>query len=176
MENIMNVVNWASQNPELTKTGVDLMTLVFKNAAGAVYSKVAAIKNVKENEKLHNAYNEIIDELIQERTEAIRISQIYASELSRVQISEEDIGHLHKTISSLLEVLKGVSPDAEWNKFEGVINELVSVSTLRTLQLLGFNFKEAIGEPLTELCKKSISGISTTRAAGGINKNQNTRR
>ena len=76
-----NAINWITQNPDLVKVGTDLATLVFKNAAGAVSNKVASVRNIKDSDKLHNAYNEIIEALIQERTEAIRIAQIYASEV-----------------------------------------------------------------------------------------------
>lgn len=36
------------------------------------------------------------------------------------------------------------------------IKDLISVDTLKTMQLLGFNYKAAIGEPLTQLCADSI--------------------
>lgn len=39
------------------------------------------------------------------------------------------------------------------------IKELISVDTLKTMQLLGFNFKAAIGEPLTQICANAISNI-----------------
>lgn len=42
--------------------------------------------------------------------------------------------------------------------------DLIQVDTLRTMQLLGFNYREAIGEPLTELVADSIkksAGSST---------------
>ena len=39
--------------------------------------------------------------------------------------------------------------------------ELISVDTLKTMQLLGFNYKLAIGEPLTNLCANAISNIGT---------------
>lgn len=35
--------------------------------------------------------------------------------------------------------------------------DLIQVDTLRTMQLLGFNYKEAIGEPLTKLVSNSIT-------------------
>ena len=38
------------------------------------------------------------------------------------------------------------------------IKELISVDTLKTMQLLGFNYKAAIGEPLTHLCANAIAG------------------
>ncbi|MCE2277094.1 hypothetical protein GPX91_04285 [Streptococcus thermophilus] len=33
---------------------------------------------------------------------------------------------------------------------------LLNKDTLKTMQLLGFNYKEAIGEPLTEACSNAI--------------------
>ena len=38
------------------------------------------------------------------------------------------------------------------------IKELISVDTLKSMQLLGFNYKAAIGEPLTQLCANAITG------------------
>lgn len=40
------------------------------------------------------------------------------------------------------------------------LKELISVDTLKTMQLLGFNYKAAIGEPLTEICANAISSLS----------------
>ena len=39
------------------------------------------------------------------------------------------------------------------------VKELISVDTLKTMQLLGFNYKAAIGEPLTQICATAISNI-----------------
>ena len=40
------------------------------------------------------------------------------------------------------------------------IKNLISVDTLKTMQLLGFNFKIAIGEPLTNMLKNFINSKS----------------
>lgn len=40
--------------------------------------------------------------------------------------------------------------------FEQLV-DFIQVDTLRTMQLLGFNYKKAIGEPLTELAAKAIA-------------------
>lgn len=37
-----------------------------------------------------------------------------------------------------------------------MMKPLLSVETANVLQLLGFNFRRAIGEPLTTLCEKMI--------------------
>lgn len=55
-------------------------------------------------------------------------------------------------------------PESEREKIEiqvqgyEQIKELISVDTLKSMQLLGFNYKAAIGEPLTQLCANAITG------------------
>ena len=43
-------------------------------------------------------YDGIINELSNEREEAVRIAQAYKSELDKVVISDDDIAHLHNTV------------------------------------------------------------------------------
>ena len=94
-----------------------------------------------------------------ERDEAIRIAQSYKSELEKVVISDEDIQHLHNTVSNILEIIKSIQIANALPKGEDEIakvksqvesyeqiKELISVDTLKTMQLLGFNYKAAIGE------------------------------
>ena len=103
---------------------------------------------------------------------AIRIAQSYKSELEKVVISDEDIQHLHNTVSNILEIIKSIQitnalPKGEYeiakvkSQVESYekIKELISVDTLKTMQLLGFNYKAAIGEPLTEICANAISKL-----------------
>lgn len=158
----------------MVEMGVTLTELVVKGTASAVNKKIKAIKSVKDAEKLRVAYDEIINEVLQEREEAVRIAQVYKTELDRIEISDEDIEHLHNTVSRIIEILKimqlaGVvgKSEAEVEKVKSQvesyeqIKELISVDTLKTMQLLGFNYKEAIGEPLTKLCANAISNWGT---------------
>ena len=158
----------------MVEMGVTLTELAVKGTASAVNKKIKAIKSVKDAEKLRVAYDEIINEVLQEREEAVRIAQVYKTELDRIEISDEDIEHLHNTVSRIIEILKimqlaGVvgKSEAEVEKVKSQvesyeqIKELISVDTLKTMQLLGFNYKEAIGEPLTKLCANAISNWGT---------------
>ena len=36
--------------------------------------------------------------------------------------------------------------------------KLLNKDTLKTMQLIGFNYKEAIGQPLTDVCSEAITG------------------
>lgn len=158
----------------LVEMGVSLAELAVKGTATAVTNKIKAIKEEKNTEKLRNTYDEIVSELLSERDEAIRIAQAYKSELDRIVISDDDIEHLHNTVSRLLEIIKvfqlasaSTKGDEEIAKVTAQvesyeqIKELISVDTLKTMQLLGFNYKAAIGEPLTQICANAILNFST---------------
>ena len=103
-------------------------------------------------------------QLLSEREEAVRIAQAYKSELEKVVISDEDIEHLHNTVSRILEVIKNLQDDNSEDNNQvneqiqtyEQIKELISIDTLKTMQLLGFNYKSAIGEPLTLMLRNFI--------------------
>lgn len=94
----------------------------------------------------------------------MRIAQAYKSELEKVVISDEDIEHLHNTVSRILEVIKNLQDDNSEDNNQvneqiqtyEQIKELISIDTLKTMQLLGFNYKSAIGEPLTLMLRNFI--------------------
>lgn len=154
---------------ELLGLGTSLTELAIKGTATAVSNKIKAIKEEKNVEKIRRTYDEIINELLDEREEAVRIAQAYKSELEKVVISDEDIQHLHNTVSRILEIIKDIqmtnaeplgeaAVEAVNNQVRSYeqIKELISVDTLKTMQLLGFNYKAAIGEPLTLMLKNFI--------------------
>lgn len=157
----------------LVEMGVSLTELAVKGTASAVTKKIRAVKDIKDAEKLRTTYDALINEVLQEREEAVRIAQAYKSELERIVISDEDIEHLHNKVSNILEIFKniqlaGVDPQdtlgvmrvqKQIETMEQVKN-LISVDTLKTMQLLGFNYKAAIGEPLTQICSRAILSLT----------------
>lgn len=169
----------------LVEMGVSITELAIKGTATAVTNKIKAVKEEKNAEKLRSTYDEIVNELLSERDEAVRIAQAYKSELERIVISDKDIEHLHNTVSRILEIVKAFQliaatakgPDevskvtAQVESYEQ-IKELISVDTLKTMQLLGFNYKAAIGEPLTQICANAISNIGSKGKVAQSNNQQ----
>jgi hypothetical protein len=147
----------------IVNLGVELTKLAVKGTTTAVNKKITAIKDEKKVETVRSTYDEIINELLQERDEAVRIAQSYKSELERVQISDDDLKCLHNTVSRLLEMFNVNLQNEQY----GQMKELISIDTLKTMQLLGFNYKIAIGEPFTQLCADKISSL-------GAGKKQNS--
>ncbi|MFI3791395.1 hypothetical protein VBG87_01375 [Streptococcus uberis] len=156
-------------SPELVSLGTSLGELAIKSTISAITQKIKTVKTSKDISEVRKVYDEVVSELINERQEAIRIAQSYQSELEKVQISDEDIDHLHNTVNRIIEIISNAqtnsidSNDKEalklaseqissYNQFK----ELINVDTLKTMQLLGFNYKEAIVEPLTLMMKNFI--------------------
>ena len=158
----------------MTEMGVSLAELVAKGTASTVTKKVRAIKDVKDAEKLRVTYDSLLNEVLQEREEAIRIAQAYKAEIDRIVISDDDIKHLHATVSRVLDVIKTFAPNTPVESIES-IKELISVDVLKTMQLLGFNYKAAIGEPLTALCANAISSWGNKKSSS-TNNNQQKRK
>lgn len=162
----------------LAEMEISLTALVVKGTATAINSKIKSIKNEKNLEKVRNTYDEIISELLSEREEAVRIAQAYKTELDRIVISDEDIQHLHNTVSRALEIIKSfqllsaIPKGAEEvqkvivqvRRYEQ-LKELISVDTLKTMQLLGFNYKAAIGDPLTKICADAITALGEKKSS-----------
>lgn len=150
-------------NENLATMAMSLANLAVKGTASAVNKKIKAIREEKNIDNLRATYDEITNEILLEREEAVRIAQAYKSEIDRIQIKDEDIEHLHKTVGKILEIInKSQMKEAEKKGEEAIqkaretaeslnqIKDLISVDTLKTMQLLGFNYKAAIGDPLTQ--------------------------
>ena len=156
----------------LTKT---LAELVVKNTASAITTKIKSFENEKDISKLKNGYEEIITQLIAEKEEALRIAQSYKSEISKFTISDEDIRYLHSTVGNIIEIMSsyGFSSENDTKNME-ILQKMISVDTLKSMQLIGFNYREAIGEPLTALCAQKISSWGDSENKNK-NKNKNSR-
>ena len=76
---------------QMVELGVALSHLAVRGTVSAVNKKLRAAKNIKDIETLRNTYDEILNEVLSEREEAVNIAQAYKAELDRIEISDEDI-------------------------------------------------------------------------------------
>ena len=115
------------------------------------------MKTEREADKLRNSYDDIVNELLSERADALRIAQIYKEQYEQVTIKDEDIEYLHNTLIRIISLFSSFGNVTEEQSASfRQIAELLNKDTLKTMQLLGFNYREAIGEPLTEICANAI--------------------
>lgn len=67
-------------------------------------------------------------------------------------------------IGRMPDVMSTFAPDTDLQSFESR-KALISVDTLKAMQLLGFDYKKAIGDPFTAVCAQAI-----TNSLGGAKK------
>ena len=139
----------------LVEASTQLAVLAAKGTATTVSNKFQSIRQKKQIEDICNSYEELINEVVAERAQAIAVAQACESELRRYEISDEDINHLRATVSDALDVLKEMSPGTDITVYEQ-LKSLITVNTLKAMQLLGFDYKAAIGDPLTKACAAAI--------------------
>ena len=141
----------------VVNAGIELGILAVKGTTAKINSKIQSMKTEHEADKLRSAYDDIVNELIIERAEALRIAQIYKEEYEKVTIKDEDIEYLHNTLIRIISLFSsfGNVTEEQTVSFQQMA-ELLNKDTLKTMQLLGFNYREAIGEPLTEVCANTI--------------------
>ncbi|WP_273947073.1 hypothetical protein [Leuconostoc mesenteroides] len=89
----------------------------------------------------------------------------YKERLEQVTISDSDIESLHNTVSIVLKIIKPLSQSGEQEdeKSIDIVLDLLNSDTLKTLQLLGYNYKKAIGEPLTQITAEFLKAKLDTK-------------
>lgn len=118
-----------------------------------VTNKISQIKLNRDLKKQVRDYDQLVNDLLDNKNRLELTARNYKELLEQVTISDSDIESLHSTVKSVIELIK---PLADFkNQDEGnsidIVLDLLNSDTLKTLQLLGYNYKKAIGEPLTQI-------------------------
>lgn len=149
-------------DPETQKLAAQLAEAAVRNTASSVVDKISALSARKKNEETIAALQELVYDLLSDKDELARIASAYKQELVAQQISEGDIQYISQ---NLVPVLRRLMEAAGRNDGKAVGSEevidivqpLLSVETVTVMQLIGFNIRKAIGEPLTQLVANLIS-------------------
>jgi len=153
---------------ELQQLSVQMTEVLLRNSASSVASKIRAVKARKQDSDTIAELEEVVNELIADKNELTRIAQSFEQELVSQRISQSDIEYVTGNLVPILSVLleraasdRGESETAVAQLMD-IVRPILSVETVTILQLFGFNFKKAIGEPLTDLIARAIAARGLT--------------
>lgn len=152
------------ENKQLINLAAKAADIFIKTTTETIFKRVDAAKDDSNKEKTILRLEEIIRNLIEERNELDKIIKEYDELLAMQKISKKDVNYITENIVPIFsEFLESdlISNDESINKDEinqiiEVLKPLLSIETFTILQLLGFNFREAIGIPLTKLVNRAI--------------------
>lgn len=134
------------------KLAAALATAVGKNTVNIISDRIKIAHANSSKDKTINTLEEIINDLQSDKNELIRISQAYEQEFVSQKITEKELKYITDNVLPLLDKF---IPQNQKETVEQ-IKSVLSVETLNIMQLLGFNYKKAVGEPLTSLLQKTI--------------------
>lgn len=148
-------------DPQLQMLGIQLAETGVRNTAGTVADRIAAARARKRDQETIAELEEIVNELIADKSELMRIAQAYEQELVAQRISADDVEYITSNIVPVLtELMESTAGDAgqegSIQEMMDLVRPILSVETTTVLQLIGFNFRRALGEPLTELVSRLI--------------------
>jgi len=135
-------------NSVLIMLASKLSDLITKTSEEYVSAKMSEAKATNDFNKALPIYSELINKLLNDKQEAITVASQYRAELDKTFLPDTDIKYLETTFSKLIKLFeKFDSKESPTFTSEIVeqINGLVNTETLKSMQLLGFDFKSAIG-------------------------------
>lgn len=149
-------------DPLITSLLSQLAELTVKNSAASIAERIKTSKAAKSDQQTIGVLEEIINELIDERNELQRISNALKEHIVAETISETDITYINENLLDIIEYL--IASDTSENsvnrenyaKWVATLEKLLSPELLKILQLLGLNYREAIGVPLTKMIATKI--------------------
>lgn len=125
-----------------------------RNSAESVYSKINIAKQKNNSAETINILEEIINALTSDKNELIQIARCYEEEFVERDISDSDIEYITR---ELVPIAASFLPFGGGDSgFISTLEKILSAETLKILKLLGFNYKDAIGLPLTNLVSQAI--------------------
>lgn len=158
-------------DPTIMQMSANLAEVAAKNTASAVFGKIKSFKANIDKDATISGMQQLIHELLDEKQELELIAKSYQEELVSQKLKESDLEFVVKTvIPAVKDFIK--KSNAESSELENnmqnieALEPLLSLNTLIVLQTLGFNYKKAIGEPLTNL----ISGLINDTSKDNLNK------
>jgi hypothetical protein len=144
---------------EVSALAAQLAEIAIRNTASAVFTRIRAARTGRQQEEQLNELVAIINELVDDRNQLIGIAQGFEQELVAQRISDEDISYITEQLIPVVErmaALGGASDDGSMREMVQAVQSIVTAETLTIMQLVGFNYRQAIGLPLTELVRRMI--------------------
>ena len=142
-------------NETIIALGANLVEITARNTASIINDKIKRVKAKKEDKKTIGEMEEIINDLINDKYHLERIAKSFEEELITQKITDKDIEYITKNI---IPIISNFIPEENREQLEQ-LKKLLSVESLTIMQLIGFNYKKAIGEPLTMLLRKNIEQL-----------------
>lgn len=143
-------------DPVVAELISQLSTITARNLTATVSERVKVIRASKKNEQIISSLDDIINELLDDKAQLTRVAQALRDQLVAQQISDDDVKFIAETVIPAIEKLAKASGQPLPENILDTVKTLLEPEMFMVLQLLGFDFRSAIGRPLTDLLQRVI--------------------
>ena len=127
-------------NPEnqiLVDLATKLTESAVRNTAGAVIDKVTAVKAKRDDKQTIRELDDIINSLLDDKGELVRIAQAYEQELVSQKISDSDIEYITNTLVPLIEqFVNNIGDETERAKSQALLSSIKSVISKEMITIM----------------------------------------
>ena len=160
-------------DPVLQQLMADFAVAAARTSYAVVRETVEAAKATDNKDSVIAAQDELLNRLIADKNDLVRMGNSLRDQFVAQQISSEQLEMLTSKVVPLLKKwsLAGVSDEDERAAKEAQfadVEELLDPELLEIAQVLGFNFKYAIGQALSELTYQSIVGDRSSSVSSPV--------
>ncbi|MFC4761043.1 hypothetical protein [Fructobacillus durionis] len=160
---LINRKEYKDMDEQTMQLTAKLAEITVRNTASAVIEKIKTVKAKKNDQETIAELTEIIQDLIDDKQNLVLISKGLENELVSQKLTDDDVKSISDTILPIIIKFAEASDDGgQLVENINLIKPLISKEMLTIMQLLGFNYKKAIGEPLTQLLNNKIKSFEIT--------------
>jgi hypothetical protein len=140
---------------------MNLSEIAVRNTAAVVASRMSVIRAKKNDKEAVSELVELVNELIDDKMQLVSIARSFEDELVAQRISDEDIKYITTQLLPLVEKLIESGGDADEAVQQQIetLKSLLTPDFLKILQLVGFNYRQAVGGPLTSVVERLILNL-----------------
>ena len=135
---------------QIIALSVRLAEAAARNTAASVADRVGALRARKDARETVSQLEEIVNDLISDKIELLQIAQAFEQDLVAQRITPVQAQALIDAVVPTLKAMAAGNGQQGQSSVEPLL-PLLTPDMIEALQLLGFNFRQAIGEPLTQL-------------------------
>lgn len=129
---------------------VRLAEAAARNTAAGIADRLDVLRTRKDARETVAQLEEIVNDLIADKMELLQIARAFEEDLVAQRITPEQAAALIGAVVPALKLMADSGGSQGQVSIEPLL-PLLTADMIVALQLLGFNFRKALGEPLTEL-------------------------
>lgn len=153
-------------DPIVVAAAGEIATIAARTTAESVATRAKRARADADKDSTIQQLDEIINDLQTDRADLLRLAKGLEEQFVAQQLTGEEITYIAEEV---LPIFTGLAGDEAEEKVE-VFKKLLSVEVLTALQTIGFNYRRALGEPLTEIAREMLyvrfSPLASEQAPG----------